>query len=447
MGLLGRSKGKLCLVSMLAVVFGASSLPWMSMPLASPAEMPPNLRYEETLAPDRALNRQIPLFDAAQLKSLQQGLDVGTLIVAFQVGPLATEVSLIDGQDVEVETLSIGHEELASLVDLWISYILEAGHPETVFFTKFDGLAEHLYAELLSPFEGRIATSDRVVFIPDGPLHRLPFSCLKRLDEGKIGQYFVQWKPFQTAPSVGDYLQVMASGGAALHRSSRLAAFGDADFGSAADIGDASGKMDASKYRGPSNLSSIPGSGDEVRSIASAFPLHRLFLGKDATKDQLKNLHEVDVLHLSTHAVQASPRTGGAALLLSPKRLDGRPVMGSERLEMFEILRGDVPKAKLVVLSACDSALGDRLQESRGNGQGLGWAFLESGSQSVVSSLWKVDDLHTVELMQRFYLHLGSGLPQGEALQKAQVDLIEGHDLAAQAPRNWAAFQMQGHWR
>lgn len=450
MGLLGRSKGKVCLVGlvgMVAMALVTPSLPWLSTPLASPAEAPPKL-LDEASDFHRALDRRIPVLEGAQRKSLQQLLDPGTLVVAFQVRKSVTEVSLVDGHDIHTETLPIGYDELESWVDLWVSSISEARHPETAFFHQFDTLAQHLYSELLGPVEGRLKNSRRLVFIPDGPLHRLPFSCLKRSGKGETAPYLVQWKPFQTAPSVDDYLDVLLSGGAALHSGSRLAAFGDADYGVSASFGDASGMEAPLRHRGPFDLGSIPGSGDEVRRIAPTFPLHRLFLGKDATKEQLQALAEVDVLHLSTHGVQGSPRTGEAALLLSPKRLDGRPVIGSERLEMGEILDGDVPQAKLVVLSACDSALGAKpTAESPEDGRGLGWAFLESGSRSVVSSLWKVDDRHTVQLMQRFYHHLGSGLPQGDALQQAQVDLIEGADGAARAPYIWAAFQMQGHWR
>src|SRR4030095_12399070 len=87
--------------------------------------------------------------------------------------------------------------------------------------------------------------------------------------------------------------------------------------------------------------------------------------------------------------------------------------------EIFESMRLD---ADLVVLSACESALG---RELSGEGMiGLTRGFQYGGGRSVVASLWSVADQVTAELMARFHRHRAAGLAKDEALRAAQLELI-----------------------
>jgi CHAT domain-containing protein len=63
----------------------------------------------------------------------------------------------------------------------------------------------------------------------------------------------------------------------------------------------------------------------------------------------------------------------------------------------------------------------------------------------VLASLWKVDDRATADLMTRFYGHLKRGVTKDEALRLAQTDLMRSPEWSA--PRDWAAFQLDGDWR
>jgi CHAT domain-containing protein len=112
--------------------------------------------------------------------------------------------------------------------------------------------------------------------------------------------------------------------------------------------------------------------------------------------------------------------------------------------------------ADLVVLSACESALG---RELSGEGLiGLTRAFQYAGARSVAASLWSVADRATAELMTRFHRHYAAGLPKDEALRAAQIELIRGPialdtsngeslKMDASAPFFWAAFELFGDWR
>jgi len=99
--------------------------------------------------------------------------------------------------------------------------------------------------------------------------------------------------------------------------------------------------------------------------------------------------------------------------------------------------------ADLVVLSACNSALG---KEVRGEGLvGLTRGFMYAGAARVVASLWKVDDAATAEFMKMFYRKmLKDGMRPAAALRAAQAEMSA--QKRWQSPYYWAAFVLQGEW-
>ena len=98
--------------------------------------------------------------------------------------------------------------------------------------------------------------------------------------------------------------------------------------------------------------------------------------------------------------------------------------------------------AKLVVLSACETGMGDNV---RGEGIiGMARGFMYAGAERIVSSLWAVNDPATAELMTQFYTAmLNEGATPPQALQQAQRAMWQGGKL----PYYWAAFTLQGEWR
>ena len=119
----------------------------------------------------------------------------------------------------------------------------------------------------------------------------------------------------------------------------------------------------------------------------------------------------------------------------------GQPQNGFLRLYDIYNLR---LSADLVVLSACQTALG---QNIKGEGiVGLTRGFMYAGAPRIVASLWRVEDRATAQLMQRFYARmLGDGLTPSAALRAAQVSMLG--DKRWQAPYYWAGFTLQGEWK
>jgi CHAT domain-containing protein/tetratricopeptide (TPR) repeat protein len=147
------------------------------------------------------------------------------------------------------------------------------------------------------------------------------------------------------------------------------------------------------------------------------------------------------IVHFATHGIfdDEHPERSGIVLSMFDER--GKPRDGFLRLhDVYEL---KLP-TELVVLSACDTALG---REVRGEGLvGMVRGFMYAGSKRVVASLWKVDDEATGELMRTFYKGmLQEGRSPADALRQAQLD--QWHSRRWHAPYYWAAFVLQGEPR
>jgi CHAT domain-containing protein len=103
-----------------------------------------------------------------------------------------------------------------------------------------------------------------------------------------------------------------------------------------------------------------------------------------------------------------------------------------------------LPGAPLVVLSACETGLGDL---KGGDVLGLSQAFLRAGASALLVSLWRVPDEATARLMEAFYQRLVTGTPPAAALRKAQQTLLARTEYAH--PRQWAGWVLVegGRWK
>jgi tetratricopeptide (TPR) repeat protein/CHAT domain-containing protein len=146
-------------------------------------------------------------------------------------------------------------------------------------------------------------------------------------------------------------------------------------------------------------------------------------------------------VHFATHGLIDSAHPELTGLVLSMVNENGEPEDGF--LAAREIYNFKLP-AELVVLSACQTALG---KEINGEGiVGLARAFMYAGAPRVIASLWKVDDAATAELMTKLYTGiLKEGKRPAAALRAAQLEMWKQKKY--QAPYYWAAFELQGEWR
>ena len=164
--------------------------------------------------------------------------------------------------------------------------------------------------------------------------------------------------------------------------------------------------------------------------------------GREALFHQ--DLADYRFLHFATHGVlnQDNPDLSGLVLSLVDEK--GTPRDGF--VPLHEIYGLEL-NAELVVLSACQSGLG---QSIRGEGLvGLVRGFFHAGVPRVIASLWQIDDQATAALMEQLYRGLlQQGLPPAAALRRAQLEIYQNPPKPAwKSPYSWGAFVLQGEWR
>ncbi len=171
----------------------------------------------------------------------------------------------------------------------------------------------------------------------------------------------------------------------------------------------------------PPTLSVIPGSRAEVLSAARLLRANTVVLtDADATESAFKaqDLGDFAVLHFALHAFADPEFPARAALVLLSDAAAG----GDGLLQPHEI-SGLALNASLVVLSACDTAVGPTIGQE--GVQNLARAFLLAGARAVITTLWAVNDTVSLELMRAFYAQLAEGQTVAAALAEAKREVSQ----------------------
>lgn len=405
-------------------------------------------------SPRLAALRQPQPLDLAAARKI---LDPGTLALSYSVGKEQTALFAVTREGgLRVEVLKIGEEQLRKDVKHFLERIQSQEAPVD--------LARSLYRVLIAPVADLVERSERVLILPDGPLHRLPFGALIRDTGGPAaagGRFLAEWRPLHTALSLTVYgaLRTSRDEPPRPAGATGLVAFADPryprDLAAREEPRDPVRRALGVETRS-FNWVPLPYSRREVERIAQAYPEARLYLGEEATEERAKAVASgARILHFATHGHLDDRTPLDSALVLTiPEEL--RPGRDNGLLQVWEIFESVRLDTDLVVLSACESALG---RELSGEGLiGLTRAFQYAGARSVVASLWSVADQVTADLMARFHRHYAAGSSKDEALRQAQIELIsepiriataDGQtvDTDASAPFFWAAFQLFGDWR
>jgi tetratricopeptide (TPR) repeat protein len=294
-----------------------------------------------------------------------------------------------------------------------------------------EGPSRALGATLLGAADTALpAGITRLVVVPDGPLHRVPFDAL-RLGDGRAA---VERWAIGVAPSAAVASAIRRrpepSGGP-----SRLLALGDPVFtGPTLSLA----LRDAEPYRSAfdraGGLPRLAGSGDEAREVARYAPSGAdVRLREEASESWLKraNLEPYRVIHLATHALVDETSLANTVLALSPDGEDDGFVSPGD----LAALHLD---ADLVVLSACRTAGGVTVA---GEGvQGLATPLLAAGARAVVATQWRIGDRSTVRLVDDLYAALARGIPVADALRAAKLAALRRGAPVGE----WAGFTVVG---
>jgi CHAT domain-containing protein len=282
---------------------------------------------------------------------------------------------------------------------------------ETPSVTEIQAIGRELYGWLIAPADLR--EQERLIVIPHGNLHFLPFQALY---DGQA--YLIEKHPVASAASAALAAQSLL---AAPRSSSGLVAFGN--------------PLTSKEF----HLEPLPGSEGEVARIGALFDSKAVYIGENATKQRFLSVSgSSGLLHLATHARLDLTDPLHSQIFLSPG-----PGHDDGALEAREIYALKLDGVALVTLSACDSGQGKVL---RGDEMlGFTRSFLSAGASGLIASLWPVSDESTRQLMGLFYESLRQGNDVHRAMQSAQIGVLRTAEFSH--PKRWAAFGLVGNWR
>jgi len=387
-------------------------------------------------------------------------LDPGTLLLSYSVGEAgSTLFALSPEEGLAVFPLEPGREALeegvAGLRRLITRGAVQAAAPE-----KLREESRHLYDLLIRPADAWVERSRRVLILPDGPLHSLPFAALVRepSGDGETGGYLVEWRPLHLAMSATVFAELKrARPDGDQPRDGVVTVLADPAYPAPADGAGYSDARVRELLAQGGVLTPLPSTRVEAEAIGGIFGERaRLFLEGEATEERAKAVDRASrIVHFACHGL-LNPRVPLNSALALTIPVDPGEERDNGLLQAWEIMERMRLDADLVALSACNTALG---QEAGGEGLiGLTRAFQYAGARSVLASLWSVADESTAVLMSHFYAYLERGADRDEALRQAQLDLIRGpvsvpgeadpgRRLDAAQPYFWASFQLFGDWR
>jgi CHAT domain-containing protein len=248
------------------------------------------------------------------------------------------------------------------------------------------------------------------MLVPHAELQYLPFAALL---DGATGRFLVERYELATTPSASVWLALGAR---------------------------PAGRATAGLLALAPKPEALPASRLEVAAIARLGGADvRVLVGNAATEDAFRREAPTRrVLHLATYGILNKQNPLFSFVDLASSGTD------DGRLEVHEVF-GLRLTADLVVLSACQTALGSGAQSDIPAGDdwvGLARAFLHAGASRVVASLWAVQDRATSDLMARFYRAYFGGAAPASALATAQRELLVNRATAH--PFYWAAFELVG---
>ena len=340
-------------------------------------------------------------------RQLQSSLSNSEALLEYVVDDPASYCLVITRTSMRIAKLP-AKEALSSLV---ITYLNKLKGKE-----RADDEARHLYDVLLGGLPG-LQGAKQFIIVRDGQLHLVPFDALVE----PSGRYVVESRTVVYAPSATSFFLLRT---AAKRKSSArgLLAVGGVPY-----------------QQTGTKLGDLPSSRDEALDAVAALPnpSNTLLLGNEATETALKQSVNRRIIHLAVHAIanNTSPDRAALVLLSDPQHGEDGSLYPSEIVQL-------PLDADLVVLSACDTAVGP--VEGEEGISTLARAFLLAGARTVVSTLWTIDDDSTLYLMKVFYAELARKKSAPEALRVAKKSMLKKFGPRKAVPYYWAGFTVEG---
>jgi CHAT domain-containing protein len=301
---------------------------------------------------------------------------------------------------------------------------------------------EHSYDQYWAPIETELKGKKLIYISPDGSYNQLNLNTLKKPD----ADYVINRYDLVIIGNSKDLISLKGKKAKVLKKNATLIGFPD---------------------YGPGSISVLPGTKVEIDGVARVLKASgyqvKQFMQKTATEANLKSIKSPTVMHIATHGyflqdveeagnafgvslenandnplLRSGLMLAGAGTTVSGTRMPNLESNDNGILTAYEAMNLSLEGTDLIILSACETGLGD-IKAGEGV-YGLQRAFLVAGADALIMSLWKVDDAATQQLMTSFYsnwLKLGN---KQKAFKQAQLQLM----TKFKEPYYWGAFVMMG---
>ena len=340
-------------------------------------------------------------FEAPDTQKLSKNLGKKRAILEYVVQQDRTYIFVVANNEVQTVRVEIGNEEILRLLGKWRRSLPRGGDSE---------LSQSLGRGLVEPVLPMLEGVEELVVVPHQSLHYLPFSAIEVAGKPLIEQYRLSRIPSASAWLLSQEQQLRKGPFAA-------AALGNLSIGPA----------HSEEITRGSTFSPLPGTLEEVSALVNLFPGSTQLIEKQLTSAELRKVGtESGALHVATHGVFDPEYPLFSGLVTSDGMVTVADILGWERTP------------DLVVLSACETALGDL-----GEGDdivGLSRAFQAGGTRCLVATLWPVSDESTSLWMTSFYNALKNKQTTAEASAGATLALRERYP----SPYYWAPFVVIG---
>ena len=353
------------------------------------------LDAEESLEFDLSKNR----INYALLDSY---LDDKTSVVYYFMSANKLHIWILSNEGVKVyETVDVNYVEMSDNIELFRGMIQSK--------SEIYQLGNELYNILLKPVIHLLSEDTRLCIVPHQYLHYLPFDALYQKGKYLIEEYEILYLPkLSFVENIKDR-----------HVNNSNSYFGVAGLDN-----------------------ELPHTRNEILATNNYFDSSDVLIGTDANKEKLYALDSYDYVHFATHGYSISQFP-----LLSYLQINDAPLFSYE-IEKLKM------NASLVVLSACETSMGP-LFRSDDIGS-LSRAFLRNNVSSVIETLWRVDDVASMELIRFFFKnHIVDNNIKSESLKNAKLYLLNeaytldyaGKTIKFDHPYYWSPFKLSGNWR
>jgi CHAT domain-containing protein len=357
------------------------------------------------------------------LAEVREKLPEQTQILQYSVLEDKIIMWVISKRDFRVAAVKIEQQELDRMVRGYLQMASRANSDPD----ETGRLARELYDTLIRPVESFLDKDKPLCIVPDKILNYVPYASLISPTSGK---YLLEDYVILLSPSSSTFLECsLAKRTMEGMADESLLSIGNPDF-------------DHSKYP---DFPDLPESDAEAKKIAAYYKSSEVFTWDQAVKSAVVDtMARADVINIASHSIidESSPMKSKLLLAKSPAA-DSEGQTADDVLDAAEIYRMKLPRARLVVLSSCQTGTG---RSYRGEGvMSIARPFIAAGVPQVVASLWSVESGSTAEMMIKLHeFRRRSELPSAAALRQAQLAMLHGPDQLYRQPYYWAAFNIIG---